>query len=340
MDATPELRIALVGCGAIAEWHLTAWRTGAPRTAVTACVDIDGPRAERLAAAAGAAAYTDLGEVFADPSIDAVDIMLPHHLHEEVCLAAVAAGKHVLLEKPLAPTVPAAERICAAARATDRVVMLAENAQYWPEVDVVAAAIEAGDIGEVVTARAWHCFPPMGDFFAGSDGELPWRFDVAKAGGGVAIDAGSHWLRPLRRWLGEIDEVVAVTGHPYPDMQGESMCRALCRVRGGVVASFDALLVPGAVAMGPLFQVTGTAGELVVEALGDVRLFDGSAFEGTVIATGGYMESYPAEMADFEAAVLDGTPPAAGPDEALGELRAALAMYRSAESGRWEKVWE
>jgi predicted dehydrogenase len=55
---------------------------------------------------------------------------------------------------------------------------------------------------------------------------------------------------------------------------------------------------------------------------------------------GGYVRSYPGEFADFAAAVLDGRPLAAGPEQSLGELRVALALYRSAETKRWEKVWE
>jgi UDP-N-acetyl-2-amino-2-deoxyglucuronate dehydrogenase len=155
----------------------------------------------------------------------------------------------------------------------------------------------------------------------------------------VAIDAGSHWLRPLRLWLGEVTDVVAVTGRPYEAMEGESMVRALCRFESGVVASFDAILSPGPTAPLPLFQITGTAGEIVIDVFGRVKLYDGSEPGGTVQGQGGYLESYDHQIADFEAAVLDGTALSAGPESSLGELRGALAMVRSATSGRWEPVW-
>jgi predicted dehydrogenase len=257
--------------------------------------------------------------------------MVPHHLHEPVAVEALAAGVHVLLEKPMAPTLDACDRILAAADRSEGLFLVAENAQYWPEVVAVQDALTTGTIGEVVTARAWHCFPPMGEFYEGDD---PWRLSAAAAGGGVALDAGSHWLRPLRMWLGEISEVVAVTGRPYEAMESESLCRALCRFDRGVVASFDAIIPPGPVALSPLFEVVGTEGMIVVDPLGEVRLHD-----GTVLATGNYLESYEGQVAAFEAAVLDGTSPPADARFAVGELRAALAMYRSAESGRWEPVW-
>ena len=72
---------------------------------------------------------------------------------------------------------------------------------------------------------------------------------------------------------------------------------------------------------------------------GRVVLYDGSGRPGQSCGGGNYFTSYEAQIADFEAAVLDGAAPAASAAYALGELRAALAMYRSAQSGRWESVW-
>ena len=117
------------------------------------------------------------------------------------------------------------------------------------------------------------------------------------------------------------------------------MWRSLCRFESGVVASFDVTLPPGPSALTPFFQVTGTKGELVVDAWGEVKLVDGRDLFGTVVAKGNYMHSYRNQAAAFEAAVLDVAPLPAPADAALGELRGALAMYRSAHSRQWEKVW-
>jgi predicted dehydrogenase len=243
----------------------------------------------------------------------------------------------VLLEKPLAPTVDACDRILATARAAGTVFMVAENAQYWPEVLTVRDLIRDGAIGDVITARAATFFPALDDFYGG---DQPWRFSASAAGGGVVIDTGSHWLRPLRVWLGEADEVVAALARPHPGMEGESLCRALVRFESGVVAAFDAMLTTGAIANQPLFTVTGTQGECTVEGSGWVKLYDGSDWKGTKVgARGGYLQSYEAELHDFARAVRTGSEPAASAEYALGELRLALAMYRSAETKRWEKVW-
>ncbi len=334
-DPERHLRLALVGCGAIARWHLTALHAAAGRTEVTAVVDVDRDRAVAMAKETGADAFVSLEGALAAGTFDAALIMVPHRLHEELAMATLRAGKHVLLEKPMAPTLDACDRILEAARRSGTVFFVAENAQYWPEVLQTKALVDDGAVGEVITARAWHCAPPMDQFASPGN----WRFSVAEAGGGVAIDAGSHWLRPLRMWLGELVEVVAATGRPYAAMEGESMCRALCRFDSGVVASFDAVLSPGPVAPLPLFQVAGSRGELVIDVLGRVKLYDGSDPRGAVVGQGGYLQSYEHQIAAFEAAVLDGVAPVVGAEFSLGELRGALAMYRSVESRRWEAVW-
>jgi predicted dehydrogenase len=294
-------------------------------------------RAQAIADQTGARVFGSLEDALRAGGFDAVDVMVPHHLHESVATEALGAGLHVLLEKPLAPTVAACDRVLAAAQAAGTVFMVAENAQYWPEVLTVRDLIRDGAIGDVITARAATFFPALGDFYGG---ESPWRFDQAAAGGGVVIDTGSHWLRPLRIWLGEADEVVAALGHPHPDMQGESLCRALLRFESGIVAAFDAMLTTGAIANQPLFTVTGTKGECTVEGSGWVKLHDGSDWKGTKVGEqGGYLQSYEGELHDFVRAVQRGTQPAASAEYAMGELRLALAMYRSAETKQWEKVW-
>jgi predicted dehydrogenase len=335
--SSERLRLGFVGCGAIAAWHLHAIKQGEARIEVVAAIDPDPVRAQAIADQTGARVFGSLEDAVRAGGFEAVDVMVPHHLHEEVATEALGAGLHVLLEKPMAPTLDACGRILAAAATSGTAFMVAENAQYWPEVVLAQQLIEDGALGEVITARACSFVPPLDEFFGG---EKPWRFEAAAAGGGVAIDAGSHWLRPLRMWMGEMTEVVAALDHPFPGMEGESLCRALCRFASGRVAVFDALLAPGPLGPEPLFRVTGTKGELVIEGIGRVKLYDGTEPRGTVVGQGNYLQSYEGELADFAAVVLDGTTPAATAEHSLGELRAALAMYRSAESNRWERVWE
>jgi len=332
------LKLALVGCGAISRVHLFAIREAVPEIAITTVIDADRERAEALARETGARAFVSLEEGLASGDFDAVDLMLPHHLHEEAATRAFADGKHVLLEKPVATTLDACERIFAAWRRAGTVFMVAENTQYWPEVLTAKRLLDDGAIGEVVTVRGSYAIPPVPAFYGG---DRPWRCDNAVAGGGIALDTGSHWIRPLRMLLGEIDEVVGALGRPYAAMQGESMARALLRFCSGVIGVLDGIMKDDLFVPEPMFRITGSRGEITIERSGCVLLWTDEHPTGEPIGeVGGYHRSYPGEFADFAAAVLDGRPPAAGPEMAVGELRVALALYRSAETRRWEKVWE
>ncbi len=337
-----HLKLALVGCGHIAEWHLHGIQTGAGQIEVTAVVDTDPAKAASMARRTGAQPFCCLEDARRSGDFSAVDIMLPHSLHEETALLAFAAGKHVILEKPMATSVEGCTRILAAARAAGTVFMVAEQSQYWPDALAVRQQISDGAIGDLIAGRAFLWRPRKERSTRSS-----WRNSIAATGGGVCIDGGAHWIRPLRMWFGEVQEVVADLGNPLPEMEGESLAHGLLRFRSGAVVVLG-MLVDGACA-GPVeeFRVTGTEGELSVERSADgrggrvvkhVRGHD----SGEVLMTDverGRRDSFGHELNDFASAVLHGSPLQAEPEDSLGELRTALAMYRSAESRQWESVW-
>jgi len=140
-----------------------------------------------------------------------------------------------------------------------------------------------------------------------------------------------------------LKEVVGVIGHPLAQMEGESLTRALFRFESGKTAVFDAMMIDTVFAPDPWWRITGSKGELTINAGLDgaeLWLWDPDNPQGKMLfSSRGYTESFGPELADFAAAVLDGKTLAAGPEQALGELRAALAIYRSAETGQWEPVW-
>ena len=287
------IRTAIVGCGAIAHWHLDAIdRAGAPIT-VIAAIDPDEGARDGIADRTGAAPYASLAAAFAGAGTTPRSSRSPTTSTKRwprgprrrpARDAREAAGADHRREQRILADRRVRRARCSWSRRTR---------EYWPEVLIVRDLIADGAIGDVVTARAATFFPALGDFYGGT---RPWRFDRAAAGGGVVIDTGSHWLRPLRVWLGEVDEVVAALGYPHPDMEGESLCRALLRFDSGTVATFDAMLMTGAIANQPLFTVTGTKGECTIEGSGWVKLHDGSDWKGTKVGEhGGYLLSYEAE---------------------------------------------
>lgn len=337
MTECSTVKIALVGCGGIAQRHWKAIQSHVPQLNVTAAVDVDPNSAASMAEQTGGQPFSSLQAALEQGDFDAVDIMLPHHIHEEVAIAAFEAGKHVVMEKPMATTLEACDRILAAAKKAGTVFMIAEQSQYWPASVEVQRLINDGAIGAIVSAEGYFGGPGISDW-----GVNDWRFSKDKTGGGLCIDGGLHWMRPLRMWLGEIDEVVAVLDYPLKAMEGESLAYAIFRFKSGKFATLKALRVGTVNAPSEDFRVTGTEGVLVVEKgrAGRVMLYSAEHRDGLQVLSAEERKAsaFALELSEFAQAILHGTPMTAGPEESLGELRAALAIYRSAETHRWEKV--
>ncbi|MAE67589.1 MAG: hypothetical protein CMJ18_25310 [Phycisphaeraceae bacterium] len=342
MPLMSTLDIAFVGCGAIAEYHLAGVKELGDRARVTALVDLNRSRAEQLAQEADGdpAIYGTLDEALAAGGFDAVVLMLPHDLHEPCSMACFDAGKHLLLEKPLGRTLEECMRICDAAAKTDTVFLVGENTPHWEAVKRARALVEEGAIGEIIAADS--CYIGSYDTTWWPPGS--WRLDKERTGGGFSIDGGTHWIRPLRHWIGRVSQVIAATGRPIEIMEGESLNNSIWRFASGAVATFRGLIVDAPVGPTTWYRVTGTKGQFAIDTdlfSGDavLQLFNHEHPEGTVVTrSGGYFSAFIPQMADFVSTVLDGTAPLAGPDEAIGDLEVIWAMYRSVESGQWEEV--
>jgi len=141
--------------------------------------------------------FVDYRSLLADTGIEAVTICLPHHLHEEVASAALLAGKHVLVEKPLAMNVSAGRRLCDMAKAPKQVLMVEMTHRFLPPIQEARSLIAAGEIGEI-TAIDEVLIEDVGVF-----GSLPgWMLSRDTAGGGVGLTSGIHLLDHIS-WISE-----------------------------------------------------------------------------------------------------------------------------------------
>jgi len=163
-------------------------------------------------------AVTDYAALLACDDLDAVSVALPTHLHAAACLAALEAGKHVLVEKPMAASAAQAVAMAAAARAAERTLMVSYNQRFSPEVLYLKRYIDQGHLGQVYFARTvWRrplgVLPPPVVHRATGPYDRNW-FNEAARGGGVALDLGSHVI-DLALWLMGFPEVEDVSGRTY-----------------------------------------------------------------------------------------------------------------------------
>jgi predicted dehydrogenase len=208
------VRVGLVGAGYIAGVHSAAYRAipgtfaQAPAIELAAVADVDRDRAQALARGWGwAAATDDWRELTRRDDIDLIDVSVPNALHVEIAIDALAHGKHVVCEKPLAADVAGATQMVEAADAAGTIADVCFYYRTWPAIQWARTLIDAGEIGTVTHARGWM----LQDYARVAGESLGWRTDRAQAGAGALGDLGSHIFDLLRYLAGEVTNVCAVT---------------------------------------------------------------------------------------------------------------------------------
>lgn len=226
------LRIGLIGSGGIARAHMHAFTEHRDEVELVAVCDIREEAARAYAADAGvdaAAVYTDADALLARDDVDAVDIATIHDQHAGNAIAAARAGKHVLLEKPMACSVPEARAIVAACEDAGVTFMVAQMLRYLPHYRNVKRIVEAGELGRIWACRAdsW--------FGAALPGTMTrpnwWGFDGKRNGGGCVMMVSTHQVDLLRYFVGDVVRVSAKTWGDHPLMSNGAEDRA--------VASFE-----------------------------------------------------------------------------------------------------
>ncbi len=329
-----SLGVCLLGCGQIAPVHAAAWRREAGVRLWTC--DAVAERASQLAAAVGAeGVFSALQQALASPEVQVVDICLPHDQHLEAAVQSAAAGKHLLVEKPLTRTVAEADTLLAAVRRAGVECMVGECFRYAPPVVRACAAIAAGDIGEVFliqvnTLQRHH--------------PVTFRRDRAITGGGVLIDRGIHFVDVLYQLGGAVRSVAALEARGgITEMEGEDTACLQVRFASGAVGQLavswgtwrgridaGADRAAGAPPI-PWFSVFGSRGtlydldglHLVTESEPSARRLVAGLPDPRLIEV---------EIADYAAALREGRPAPVPAEVGREDLRIVAAAYRSMET--------
>lgn len=273
MLAKPTLNVGLIGTGFMGKTHTFGFAT-APRVfdlPFELVLHTVADRSDALAAGAAASlgfanGTGDWRTIVADPGIDLVDITAPNALHKEMALAAIAAGKHVYCEKPLAPLAADAREMAEAAEAAGVRTQVGFNYLCNPMIGLAREMIAAGELGEIRSYRGVHAEDYMADAAA------PFSFRNEPVGGGALADIGSHALATAEFLLGPIAEVLgdcATVIRARPDGRGGSRTvetddigRAFLRFASGASGSVEASWIAMGRKMQHDFEVYGAKGAL------------------------------------------------------------------------------
>jgi UDP-N-acetyl-2-amino-2-deoxyglucuronate dehydrogenase len=349
MSSHSIVRFAIIGAGVIGDVHAQAIRSLPDVAALSLIVSTREASARRLAEARGAGGYsTDLDAVFADPDIDAVSICTPSGLHADQAVAALEAGKHVMIEKPIDVSLDAADRIIAAERASGAKVAVVSQHRFDPATEQVVAAIQAGDLGRLtsgIASTAW--WRGQSYYDAGR-----WRGTWAMDGGGAIMNQTIHTIDLLVAMLGVPTEVFAYAARlAHERIEVEDTAVAVVRFASGALG-----VIHGTTAAYPGLEagvrVFGTKGSAVIAddhlvyfhrnpgpapelpmpppAVDTNQVTDADALTAEQRRLG---QAHVAQFADFVDAIRLDQPVRVGTQEARAVLAVVLGLYRSAAAG-------
>jgi len=308
--------------------------------------------------------YTDYREMIRQAKVDAVDVYTSLHTHHDIALAALQAGKHVMVEKPMAITIKACRRMCEAAADAGKVLSVAENAHYSEGTRALGWALQQGTIGEIQMVLQGG----VGGLWSPNRvvADTPWRHRKLEGGGGGSIDIGVHLYNVLRYLCGDITRVSAVartfeSRRFLWDAEGQTREEVACDVDD----TFFALLEFANRALGQItFSWAGhgdgiglPGGRAIYGSRGCVQgsqviLDDGSRTAvGDLFAQAeattkehffpyGLKDTFALEKLDWLRAIESGGQTETSGEEGLRDMAISYAMLESSELGRAVRVAE
>ena len=305
-------------------------------------------RGDAVAAKYGVRAYGTVAELLADSEIGAVYIATPNHLHHDQCLAAAAAGKHVLCEKPLALTSAEAEAMANACRKAGVLLGAGFMMRFNPYHQRIREMIANGELGTIVFCRAqltcWY--PPM---------DHAWRQDPSLGGGGAIMDLTVHCLDLLEMLLGPIGEVSGYVERRVHDYPSDDTNALLLKFRSGAFGFVDCAFNIPDEASENVLEVQGTLG--CIKARMTVGQGPGGIVQVCALPNMGNYEAaqarnsasyqplelepvntYRSQIEAFSRSVLEGTEFPAGAEAGVRSMKLVETIRRAASSKTMETV--
>lgn len=355
-----RVRVGIVGGGRIADLNIIGWLAH-PAGEVTAVCDVDEATRSRRAEQWKCRAYANLDEMLADPNVDAVEILTPHHLHASQAIAALRAGKHVSLQKPPMRSLAEFDAVATAAAEAGTTFKVYENFMFYPPHVLARSLIDAGEIGDVLSVRI---VTAGGRLDAGQGWVVPaasnaWRIDPSLCGGGMmTFDHGFHCFQMGRFFVDHpIDTVHAFiniielgngrqidapaliswryVGQPTRFGSWELIASLGLDVVSQYYVSDDRIEIRGSAG---ILWINRCSGQLLEEP--PVVLYRAGELRSFHRVETDWATSFRDATFDFIDAVLEGRPPRLDASEARATLAFALAAQRSAAEQREVRVAE
>ena len=340
-----QLRVALVGCGEISA-HNAAGIRASQNCSLVQVMDLNEPAAQSLGRQFGVPHTTDLQSVWSNPGVDAVVIAVPHNLHAAIAIQAAEAGKHVIVEKPIATTLSDAEAMIHACERAKVALSVLFAFRYQPHILRARELVQAGALGTIVgTSIQFATEKPAGYWGQGYTGRVltDWRGSWEKCGGGVLIMNVCHTLDYFWFVTGcEVEQVSSEFSTLNSPVEVEDIIAVSMRYQGGAIGSIHAATL----ARGDKIaeeRIWGTHGTLVL-APGPPQIYTMRKVAGLKPGVWQQLGKFPKSnhvaiyMDRFAADVLAGRAPEVTGQDGRENLAVILAAYEAGREGRAIRV--
>lgn len=332
------IRFGLIGCGRVAPRHAQSLQQ-LHETQLVAVADVKESRARHFAEDYGATAYTDYHPLLARPDVDAVSICVPSGLHATVALDALAAGKHVLVEKPIALNLADADRMIERAeRLGLRLGVVLQN-RYNHPMQKLRKLIDDGGLGAIhLGAACVRWYRPQSYYEDGWHGT--WAMD-----GGALMNQSIHHIDALQWFMGPVQSVMAYTATRAHAMEAEDVGVAILRFANGALATVEGSTVTWPQNLEGSVSVFGDRGSVKIggTALNRIVLWkvEGQLEQESELLTSQVVDppsvygySHREVIHDFVRSLQTHSPLTTPGQEARKSLELVLAIYQAANSGR------
>lgn len=333
-----QVRFGILGCGVVANYHAQAIADTAGAELVCACGRTP-ESTQRFCKAQGIRPMGSYEEMLASPEVDAVCICTPSGLHAEEAIAALAAGKHLVIEKPVSIENADADRIFAAAEASGKTVCVISQFRFSDAAREIRAAMDRGDFGTLVSAALTMRYYRGQEYYDSG----AWRGTKALDGGGILMNQGIHGVDVLAYLMGPVRELMGYTRTRLRNIEVEDTACAVLDFENGAIGTIDATVCNKGGS--PLrIEICGEKGSVVLEDEAiihwglecpcSVPVGVRSASSAGASPTGISTENHTRQFRNFVAAVQGREPVAVSVRDGRHALQIVCGVYESAKTGK------
>jgi predicted dehydrogenase len=339
------IKVGIIGAGLIGKKRAAALAAFTDRSTLAAICDVDGERARQLAGVYGAAAYGNWNDLLERNDIDAIVVATPNCYLNEITMASLSSGRHVLCEKPLGRNSKEANAMCSAAEQSGRILKTGFNHRHHPAIWKAKSLAMDGAIGEIFNIRCLYGHGARPGY------EKEWRANRELCGGGELLDQGVHVVDLFRWFMGDFSQAYGQVHTFFWNMEVEDNAFAIFTTKDDRVAVMHTSWTQWKNKF--LFEVHGDRGYLAIDGLGgsygterlivgkkkrNGEVYVGGAPEEEVLEFPGPDISWLEEWQEFLSAIEENRQPLGSGYDGLMANKMIEAVYRSGKEARPVKI--